>query len=178
MAFIARALAKIVLIFFLVSCSHEVKRSEGEDYVKYVDEIVYNFRKKIRREKGLVAYGDGGSMPTDVESISVSLHLPRKMGIEEARKIEVEATEELANMVNEHKLIRPFLRNFPFDSRRTEVSLSYFPKSYSEDLSSTISFVHPAKGRIFYYSRESPEAKLKLIFSEPYEEAYKIVYGE
>ena len=47
------------------------EESKPPDYLKYVNEIVDDFVKDMKKKYNLHCYGSGGSMPTDVEKIDV-----------------------------------------------------------------------------------------------------------
>ena len=163
-----------VLMFAILCCGcSQGKRNKTEDYEVYVDEIIHQFERKMKKEKGLQASGSGGSMPFDVESISVNFSLFKEMDIDEVRKLEVELVEELESIVNTHEKIRPFLREYPFNSARTEVSLSFYPKTEGD-----LMYVSIIRGKIFYYVKDSNEKLDRIVLKEPFEEAYQIVHGE
>ena len=166
-------LVKLLIIALLCFGCSKAKRNATEEYVYYVHEIIHQFEKKIKKERGLQAYGSGGSMPFDVESISVSFSLFKNMSIEDARKLEVDLIEELKQMVTAHAKIRPFLREYPFNSARARVSLSFYPKDEGN-----LVHVFNARDTIFYYVKDSNEKLDRQILEEPFEEAYQIVHGE
>lgn len=139
-------------------------------------------------------------MPYDIEKINVLFSSYRKSTIEEARKMEVDAIQELLQRINSHEKIRPFLREYPFGTDRVGVTISFKTKSNTRPLDGSVAFVFLAKNKIFYeaaeidieeptsitYTNEKHEVvkefiegyisdKLISLMNEPFEEALKIV---
>src|SRR3990167_2983108 len=101
--------AKILLIvsFLIIGCNMNAKDTQSSDYLKYVHEIVDDFVKQMEKKYQLHCYGSGGSMPTDVEKIEVLFTSYNKSTIDDARKMEVDAVQELLQRINAHTKIRP-----------------------------------------------------------------------
>ena len=194
--------AKIVifLLLLILGSSVDAKEVKSPEYLKYVDEIVNDFVKDMEEKHELHCYGSGGSMPHDVEEISVLFTSYRKSPIEEARKVEVSAIKELLHRINTHEKIRPFLREYPFNADRIDVSIAFQTTSYDYPLDGTVAFVYLAKNKIFYKAAEmrtkepirinyaykkpegaeefierEPRAELMDLMDEPYEDALKIL---
>jgi hypothetical protein len=106
----------------------------------------------------------------------------------------------LLKKINEHKKIRPFLREYPFNESRAKVSISFQTNKAAYYLDGSVASVFCARNKIFYrtakkqlvkygpvydattggifspaYERE--EEILIPLIEEPYEEAVKIVAG-
>lgn len=145
----------------------------------YVDIIVKNFIKEAMAEYGVRPYGIGGFMPCDLEEISVSFIQIKKGTINESRDLLVKLTEKLVDMVNNHKKLRPFLRDYPFTSKRADVSLVYYDSRglRREDGSITDVLVN-RRNEISYlsYNPKNPRKDNKV--KESYKDAVKIVYGK
>jgi hypothetical protein len=144
-----------------------------EDYEVYVDEIVRAYSQKIENELDLICIGDGGRMPKDVESISVKFVAYRRATIEEARALEVKATEALLSAINNHEKIRPFLREHPFKANRAEVSISFNKPDNSSYLDGSVVYVMQVKNKIHYFSDDGKSKRYNLLKAEPFEEAVK-----
>jgi len=168
----------VLVLMMIVSFALDAKDDDSPIYTQYVAEITSAFVKEMYKEYGLECGASGGCMPYDVEKISVSLVANRSATIEQARELEVMATERFAQIINAHEKIRPFLREYPFPSSRADVSISFRPskKAFSLSCKNDVKYVLQAKNRI-YYQAENPENPYvyKDIKNEPYEEARKIV---
>lgn len=196
---------RVKLIIFLTmalltSSSLYSEESKPPEYLKYVDEIVADFAKEMKKKYKLHCYGDGGSMPTDVAEIDVLFISYSHSTVDEARKMEVNAVQELLKRINSHEKIRPYLREYPFSQDRVGVSISFRTETDSRPLDGSVAYVSIGKGKIFYYSAEMKmtaatpltymneknevvkemipgtlEENLIDLMNEPYEKALKIV---
>jgi hypothetical protein len=169
----------VVLMSFLMAVSTWAEEMESVDYEKYVDEIVDEFSREMDRDYNLICIGGGGRMPYDVEEISVEFHAYRRATVEEARELEVVATERLLEKVNQNFKIRPFLREHPFKPFRAKVSIS-FMNERGEWWADSIAFVFQVKNKIHYYKKDPSTDPIKKYFaieahSESFEEAEKII---
>jgi hypothetical protein len=190
-----------IFIFILITGSKLMsKETKSPEYLKYVDEIVSDFVKEMEKKHHLECYGSGGSMPNDVEKIEVLFNACRKATVDDARKIEVDAIQELLKRINTHEKIRPYLREYPFDSNRVGISITFLTKKGDRPLDGSVAFVFLAKNKIFYDAAAiqikepttrismnkknevvkklvggGPKVELIDLMNEPYEEALKIV---
>jgi hypothetical protein len=171
-------------VVLMMSVGLRVNADECEDdymppaYVQYVTELTKSFASEMYKEYGFECVGSGGSMPYDVEEISVKLVTCQIATVDQARELEIKATERFVQMINMHEKIRPFLREHPFPSSRVRVSISFErPKNaFSLSTKNDVSHVFQARNRIFYQAKNPDNPYLgKDIKDEPYEEALKIV---
>ena len=172
MVFIKRA-SYLLICLLLPSLAIFAKK---KDYFDDVDRIQGQFIREMEQTYGWVCVGDGGSMPDKVRSISVQFAIPRRATIEEARALEVMATERFSEMVNADEKIRPYLCEFPFPPQRTEVSLSFYTPLGNPPSDGSVAFLFHAKEKLFYCSFD-PMTKQSFvdIFQEPYLDAKQIV---
>ena len=169
--------AAVVLMLFM-GVKVNGKEDESPVYTRYVAEVTSAFLKEMYKEYGLECEASGGEMPYDVEEISVQLAAYRGATVEQARELEVKTTERFAQIINAHEKIRPFLREYPFPSRRASVSISFRnpKKKKTPSTDNDVEFVFQVRNRIFYQAKNPNNPYLgKNIKDEPYEEALKIV---
>jgi hypothetical protein len=177
-------MARHVSFFFVISIVFfaimgNAKEYESPPYTRYAVEVIRSFSKQVKEEFGFESTGSGGSMPHDVQEISVDFVVYQNATVEQARELEVKLTEKFVKIINAHEKIRPFLREYPFPSSRACVSISFekprkaSPRSLKTQ---TVTYVFQANGRL-YYQAENPlnQYVYKDIKDEPYEEALKIV---
>ena len=135
----------------------------------------------MKQEHGFLCIGSGGSMPYDVESIDIEFNVYQRATIEKARELIIMATRKLQKIVNAHKKIRPYLREYPFGSRRAFISLSFCKENHEHYADGSIAYIFHSYNQsldrdILCYFIEDPEADETVnLFDEPYEEAEKIV---
>jgi len=161
------------ILFTTFGWSVETKKPM-EDYEVYVNQILRDFAREMKKEYGLICIGDSSRMPYEVSEIEVLFIAKQTATIEEARELEIKTTERFVEVINAHEKIRPFLEEYPFGSDRAKVFIS-FRKENNRYTDEGVSIVHQAKGNI-YYSAYVPESPLyKSLGEEPYEAALKIV---
>lgn len=155
------------------------KEYESPIYTQYVAEITRSFSKQIEKDFDLKCVGNGGEMPYDVEVISVKFLSYRSATVEEARELEVKLTEKFVQVINAHEKIKPFLREYPFPSSRSHVTISFRdPRKKNSSVGNDVELVFQARNRIFYQAKNLDNPYLgKDIKDESYEEALRIVQG-
>jgi hypothetical protein len=165
-----------VAFFLLLPSFGNANEEDHPAYTKYVAEITNAFAKQIKTEYGLECESSGGSMPYDVEIISIKFAAYQRATISEARELEIQITEQFVKTINSHEKIRPFLREFPFPASRTRVGISFLKQNNTPYIDGSVSYVFHAKNIIFY-NAENPQNPYidDIIKKEPYEEALKIV---
>jgi hypothetical protein len=142
---------------------------------KYVNEIIRDFEKITIKEYGLRPVGSGARMPFDVEKIDVMLSTSKKMSFDEARTLYVTLRERFTKFINDNEKIRPYLRQYPINFERADISLS-FERSYGDktDLKRLSHMFVGNYDQIMYFN-DSPTSSKRFIKSEPYDEALKLV---
>jgi hypothetical protein len=161
-------------IFFLFGFTLS-SNEKNEDYEVYVNQIIQSFANEMEKTYGLVCYGHGGKMPHDVEEIKVTFNCYQHVSIEQARRLEVKATERFLEIINSNEKIRPFLREFPFKPNRGKVSISFRTADNLRYTDGSVAYVTQFKNIISYCSDEETSPSLITLKKEPYEEALKIV---
>jgi hypothetical protein len=166
-----------ILIILTLFMGIKVRAKDDDDspvYTQYVAEVTSSFVKEMHKKYGFECGASGGSMPYDVEEILVQLVANRSATIEQARELEVKATERLAQIINAHEKIRPFLREYPFPSSRASVTISF--RKRGKHPTDDVEFVCHAKNKLVYLAHDPDHPYVgKQIKKEPYEEALKIV---
>ncbi len=168
--------------FFLLVIVHVIIGSnlhsteESPLYTRYVSGITRAFSKQMKKQYNIDCESTGGSMPYDVEEISIKFVAYQRATIDHARELEVNVTEQFVQLINSHEKIRPFLREYPFPSSRTRVGISFLKRNNIPYVDGSVSYVFHAKNSIFY-NAENPNNPYidDLIKKEPYEEALKMV---
>ncbi len=164
--------------FFFMSPMLISQEHKSPEYVYYVNEIFRSFSKQVKQEFGLDCESTGGSMPYDVQEISMSFNSDQTATLQEARELEVKVTEKFIELINAHEKIRPFLREFPFPPNRATVMIS-FEKPKKMNLNNYVELVLQVKNIIYYESKKNtPPYNYETIKEESYEEALKIVQGK
>ncbi|MBX9744551.1 MAG: hypothetical protein K2X08_05010 [Chlamydiales bacterium] len=130
------------------------EESKSSEYLKYVDEIIANFVTDIEKKHELHYYGSGGNMPTDIEKIDVLFISYIKSTVADARKMELAVVQELLHRINNHKKIRPYLREYPFGSDRVHISISFRTETNDRPLDGSVALVSLVNNKIYYDAAE------------------------
>ncbi len=193
-----------VLLIYLINVSLEAAERKSPEYLKYAWEVTKPFIKEMEKKHNLICTGDGGHLAHDVEMINIFFTARRKASVEEARILEIDLIENLLQRVNSDEKIRPYLRESPFPSHRVGMNVSFVSKEGKSPLDGSVACVCTGKGKIHYDkammvmerwgpvydarqdlhnpvciepARDVLVEDLRPIFSEPYEEALKLVKG-
>ena len=168
-----------VLLFCLVVLAGgsilNAKPIQPPKYLKHVNVITRQFAKEMEKEFGLLCIGSGGSMPHDVEEIDVRLMSYQKASIEKARELEIKATEKLLTIINDEEKLKPFLREYPFQHARANVSIAFRKKDNTRFTDDSVTIVYQARGKLFFRTFDAENNRLIPLAEESYEEALKKV---
>ncbi|NGX40130.1 MAG: hypothetical protein KR126chlam1_01471 [Chlamydiae bacterium] len=165
----------IFLVFVLISTNIFAKSNESESYVQIAQKLMNNFADEIEKEHGLSCIGTGGRMPYDIEEFSLKLLSHNRTSVKEARELLVRITEKFLEEINSNKKVRPFLREYPFEPFRAEVSIAFWENGIPGKEDGSLIHAFQVKNQIFYYCGEEGKPIHTLLAEEPYEEALKIV---
>ncbi len=139
-----------------------------------VQEIVSVFKKEMEEQFGLACTGRGGSMPYDIQEIGVDFIIHQQVTIEEARELEIRATERFVELINSHKVIKPYLRDHPWDHNRARVMIAFRTEN-GKNYPDGVRLILQAKNQLFYFGPKKSPNDIDHIKEEPYAEAKSIV---
>ena len=69
----------------------------------------------------------------------------RKKAIEQARMLEVRATEKLLKAINSNEKIRPYLKEYPFTAAKTKVFISFEKSPMIHYTDGSVAWFTPSK---------------------------------
>ncbi len=179
-----KKLGSLLVIFFLFLTGFQLLNSDKRpsNYyrhdLKHKNEIVNEFVKIIEQKTNLICSGTGCRVPHDIEEIGVSFICYEKIDIGKARKLEIETIELLSKIINSNKVIRPYLREYPFPPKRIDIMISFRQQNNDHQKPPNLSLVLQARNKIFYHIDNLKTDRSDLLYEEPYEEALKIVQEE
>jgi hypothetical protein len=193
-------IVNLFIIFFMGWFSFLHADQDDKAYLKYEHEIVEQFKKEMRKKYKLECWGNGGSMPDKVRSIRLYFDFLGKADVDQARKLEVTAIERLAELINSHEKIRPYLAEYPFTPERLHVMISFQDKKGKHYRDGSVCMVLQARNKLTYCTavmrkefwpgtvdardpkniiKEPDEIiwieRFEDIHEEPYEEALQII---
>lgn len=134
-----------------------------------VDAITNNNTPALEKEKELIPCMVGGDGPEGINIVSLGykLNSQKELTLNDARKLYVEIVEGLLKQLNQEKIIRPYVVNYPLRSANIEIVV------FSDK---GINFVSSFRGNIIYEKRRN--GNIESVYEEPYEEAKKLVEKE
>ena len=154
------------------------KRFGTTEMDRYIDEVRDEFIREARKEFGVRAFSSGAYMPYDIESISAHFELQKKGSIEHARKLIIDLGQLFLSIINNHKELKLYLREYPSTFKRINVAVVYCDSEWNRYNDGSICKVSFGELGIIRYRKELGKKNSEVILEEPYEEAVKIVYGD
>lgn len=104
----------------------------------------------LEEKKGFKCCGFGGSIPKQVEELSLEYEFNKRVELNEARKMILELVDELIYMANHAKNLRPHMVNYPFDEENVHIAIYFYDQFQRHYPSPFIARVSMTKKRIFY----------------------------
>lgn len=127
----------------------------------------------VRKNFGMNVFGTGGGMMDKIKMVFLSFTTSERANIEKARAYMIIQIEHLLSMYNASRIIRPYLKNYPFTVLNLEYDLSFQGDDVWDDDKDNIAFVFLCNDIIVYNIRDKC-GKLVTVYEEPYEEAKAI----
>ena len=106
--------------FFLLS----LKPITEIDTCDQVAKISSNVISKVKK-KGLRSSGTGASLRGGVENISIDFDKNELVNIPQARKLFIEIADIFIDTINQDKVIRPYLHDYPSTDRNIVLMISF-----------------------------------------------------
>jgi len=142
---------------------------------EYVNKVIHKFEKYAYKKYKVYATGSGSSMPYDIEKVSVSFDLYEKGNIKKGRDLIVNLTEDLTKLINSDEKLRPYLREYPFSSKRTNITLSFNDNRGMRYQDNSISYLFIDKEGKIRYNIYDKYSRIRTKYREPYETALATV---
>lgn len=160
--------------FLLIVISLNFLSFKKIDYIKYTEAITENFTREISKKYGLVYVGGGGKMNGDLQVISLSYQLIKKTNIENARIFYINLVQDLLKKINEDKLLRIYLRNYPFNFENIDISISFINENDQWENSNNVCCLKLIRNNLFFFTSNVCQ-ELKLMHREEISESLKKV---
>lgn len=164
----------IVIICFLFLSLKPIQEIDTCDEVAKISSLVASKLKK----KGLRVSGTGASLRGGVEKISIFFQKKDLANISQARKIYIEAAEIFISTINQNKVIRPYLHDYPCTDRNIVFLISFKDENGNRPAENYVALVSLSNGIIFYSTYNHQKGEFVKTHQEPYQEALKIVKEE
>ena len=164
---------KIIKIFLLIFISYSCTFEQPARKEQIADKITAEVIKKIKAETGLSPIGTGGGMMRQIHHLAISFQGHDHLTIDDARQLLIYCSETYLSALNSNEKVRPYLQNYPFQSKDIEVSI-FIHESKAHPLpAGALSVVGAVKGKLDYVVNQPQPPHLKTIRKETYQEALK-----
>jgi antitoxin component YwqK of YwqJK toxin-antitoxin module len=166
-----------IILFFRLSQAHA---HESPDYIKYAFEARKSFITEMEKKYKWASSGAGASMPSDVEELSATFRIDKKVSRDEARQLLIPAVERFREVIQSHEKLRPYLRYYPLDIQDVKIFL-YFKDPYGTIRTDgcIVSVCNNWEGNLIYKAakegRTPGSTQYYEIYRESYDEALKIL---
>ena len=167
---------KIMTFVLCLICVSSCFDIETQPHMRTLYRIIRQQDKKFQK-KGFKLFAYGGQWPSVINKINMEYITTeyRFQTIDELRRFFIPLFEEYLQPFNEEPSIRPYLSNFPLDARNLQLGISFFDENNSSVRMPWLCYVGTAKGKIVYFGFESRKQGSKLLHSETFEEAKRIL---
>lgn len=164
--------AVLIVLFALASGCNDTRCKPD----KVSGRILAQFSKQMQK-KGLSAVGKGGgcSRDTKIYLISITLDYYEEMDIQSARRLIVESTQTLLNLINSDPKNKEYFEQFPAKVNTVFLAIIGQPQ---KNINSDYIFIVDIINGILYYKidiEKSPSSPFTTIHQETFEEAQRIL---
>jgi hypothetical protein len=165
-----KLLLGLMSLLTLCSCQRAVPQER-------ISHSLMNSYSRELQKKNVYLAGSGGAIPDKINYLILQYDTIARLNIEEARKLYIEAVVGFIEKVDNCAEIQPFLKDHPFTHKNVEFGIGFSDKNHKFVPPPYIAYVSLINGNVLY-SIYNEKNRLEVIYREPYEEAFKIVYGE
>lgn len=159
----------IVIGLFIAGCN---QRTAGQ--VNKKEQVVKEIQKKTSNQlalaKDLIPCGTCGRMMDQIKLLGLTFFYRHPVDVEQGRRLLITAVQTLIANVNANEQVRPYLNNFPFESKNVELIIHLQRPDGSRFGAGELCVLQAEEGKIEYLIQDSKGA-LTAIYQETYEEA-------
>ncbi|MFA6502233.1 MAG: hypothetical protein WCT85_05530 [Parachlamydiales bacterium] len=161
----------LILNILLISCSKEERDMHRRKNIE--QKLLLKTTNQLEKEKQVKFSGFGGSSDNGLTMLSLSFETDKDYDILTGRELIVYCAEEFLKNINSDEKIKPYLKNYPFDSKNIKVFLLTDIKNDSSDDKHIKSIVLSHSNIIYDIYDENKN--LITIHEETYKEALNII---
>ena len=119
----------LMVSIFLFGCSGNTNNTrykpnhESLERERLANGILSKVAAKLKHEYRLIPCGSGGRTSNGVQMLGLSFFYRTPMEIEDGRELLIALVEEFVAAVNEDVLIRPYLKDYPFEPKNVAIRI-------------------------------------------------------
>ncbi len=168
----------VKIMTFIVSllCVSSCLDIETQPHMRILYRIIKQQDKKFQK-KGFSLIAHGGQWPSVINKINMEYRTTqyRFQTIDELRRFFIPLYEEYLQPFNDEPSIRPYLSNFPLDTRNLQLGISFYNEKNTTVCMPWFCRVASSEGRIVYLGLTSLKQGIQLLHAETFEEAKRIL---
>ena len=161
----------LLSITFLTNGCGSFFHSRPSEKEKIATEIQSKTAKKLKNEMGLIPFGFGGAMMYQIKELGLTFQYNHPVDLQQARSMLVNAVNVFLNEINSNEKVRPYLIQFPFDSKNVEIMILLRNPDRSKVDREELSLIVCEKGILKYKTYDADSYLLTTIHKETFEEA-------
>jgi len=167
---------KVLAIFFLLTLLF-ISCGSGKSYTFMADHIFKEFTKEMKQKNGFQICSSGGSMPGRVvKSVNMVFSSNYQLDICEARKLYVETLWRLLDKINNDKIIRPYLNQYPAKWENVHLGIVF---DYNKKLiEKKVALMTNVNNVLYFFIYDPKTNSLKDLHEESIDDALGIVFGD
>ena len=161
-----------ITVFFSLMCGC----SQTEDYEILADRVINQTANQLEKEKDLSCSGTGGRMMGDIQAVGLEFQYFHLVNLEESRKLLVYAIQIFLKNINGNKEIRPYLHEYPFNTKNIEITIWIYQPDGYEPAPGNIQCVTLRSNTLLYkIATLNKSGDWPILHEETYEEALKVL---
>lgn len=160
-----------LVLFLIFGCTWTRPRYVDNEKEKLSNMVLKEAAQQIRKDLDLICCGTGGEAYHQIKMLGLSLNCHRPVDIDNGRRLVVNATQTLIDIMNAKENLRQYLDHYPVDAGMIWMQIVVQGKNGESLGSESLSFVTADQGIIKYKVEEAGEPYLRIVFQETYEEA-------
>ena len=146
-------------------------------FEKEIDRVMMDFIRQSYKKYNIRCDGFGGKMVDGIDKIELSFVRQKKTSIAEARKMQVDLTQTLLDMIHKSKTLAPYLKHTPFNEKYLNIRVHFQSGKVCLFNDGSLSRMLQQDGIIHYFNEKSPKRRITVwdegnpLFDETFEEA-------
>ena len=146
-------------------------------FEKEIDRVMMDFIRQSYKKYNIQCDGFGGKMVDGIDKIELSFVRQKKTSVTEARKMQVDLTQTLLDMIHKSKTLAPYLKHTPFNEKYLNIRVHFQSGKVCLFNDGSLSRMLQQDGIIHYFNEKSPKRRITVwdegnpLFDETFEEA-------
>ncbi len=162
-------------VCLILSCC-EIPNHTSPRYVTLSDEILHQTAQQLEKERELIPIGNMGQMMGDIQAVGLEFQYFHLVNLEESRKLLVYAIQIFLKNINGNKEIRPYLHEYPFNTKNIEITIWIYQPDGYEPAPGNIQCVTLRSNTLLYkIATLNKSGDWPILHEETYEEALKVL---